>query len=115
VFKEADMEKGVKDTYGYLGTEPLKLREQLEQLVIALEELAKTEGTDAMSSARDAARRIATHAAAMVENLADKTDEAKAAAVQGRREVEGAIRNQPWAALAIAAATGVLLALLVRR
>jgi len=79
--KEADVEKGVKDTYGYLGTEPMKLREQLEQLVIALEEMAKTEGTDAMRSARDAARGIATHAAVMTEELADKADGAKAAVV----------------------------------
>ena len=109
------MEKSVKDTYGYLGAEPMKLREQLEQLAAAFEELAKTEGTDAMRSARGAARRIATHAGAMAEQLADKTDEVKAAVVQGRREVEGAVRVQPWAAIAIAAATGFLLAMLVRR
>lgn len=109
------MEKRVNDTYGYLGTEPMKLREQLEQLAAAFEEVAKTEGTDAMRGARDAARRIATHAAAMAEELADKTDEVKTAAVRGRREVEGAIRNQPWTALAVAAATGFLLAMLVRR
>lgn len=109
------MEKGEKDTYGYLGTEPVKLREQLEQLAVALEELAKTEGTDAMRRARDAARRIATHAGTMAEQLGHKTNEVKAAAVRGHREVEGAIRAQPWAAVAIAAATGFLLAMLVRR
>ena len=109
------MEKGVKDTFGYLGTEPMKLREQLEQLAAAFEEMAKAEGSEAVRSARDAARRIARHAGAMAEELADKSDEVKAAAVQGRREVEGAIRAQPWAAVAIAAATGFLLAMLVRR
>jgi ElaB/YqjD/DUF883 family membrane-anchored ribosome-binding protein len=109
------MDKAVKDTFGYLGTEPTKLREQLEQLAAAFEEMAKAEGSEAVRSARDAARRIAQHAGAMAEELAERSDELKAGAVQGRREVEGAIRNQPWAALAIAAATGVLLALLVRR
>jgi len=109
------MEKGVKDTYGYLGTEPVTLREQLEQLAAALEELAKTEGSEAAKSARDAARRIAGHANALAEQLADKSDEVKAAAARGRRQLEEEIRVQPWAAVAIAAATGFLLAMLVRR
>ena len=109
------MEKGVKDTFGYLGTEPMKLREQLEQLAAAFEEMAKAEGSEAVRSARDAARRIARHAGAMAEELADRSEEVKAAALQGRREVEGAIGAQPWAAVAIAAATGFLLAMLVRR
>jgi len=109
------MEKGVKDTFGYLGTEPMKLREQLEQLAAAFEEMAKAEGSEAVKSARDAARRIARQAGAMAEELAERSDEVKAAAVQGRREVEVAIRTQPWAAVAIAAATGFLLAMLVRR
>jgi ElaB/YqjD/DUF883 family membrane-anchored ribosome-binding protein len=109
------MEKGVKDTFGYLGTEPMKLREQLEQLATAFEEMAKTEGSEAVRSTRDAARRIATHARAMAEALADRSDEVKAAAAQGRRDVEGAILAQPWTAVAIAAATGFLLAMLVRR
>ena len=109
------MERVVKDTFGYLGTEPMKLREQLEQLAAAFEEMAKVEGCEAVRSARDAARRIAQHAGAMAEQLADKSDEVTAAAMQGRREVEGAIRAQPWAAVAIAAATGFLLAMLVRR
>ena len=109
------MDKGVKDTFGYLGTEPMKLREQLEQLAAAFEEMAKAEGSEAVRSARDAARRIAQHAGAMAEELAERSDELKASAAQGRREVEGAIRAQPWAAVAIAAATGFLLAMLVRR
>lgn len=109
------MEKGVKDTYGYLGTEPMKLREQLEQLAATFEELAKTEGADAMRGAGDAARRIAMHAGAMADELAARSDEVKTAAAQGRREVEGAIRAQPWTAVAIAAAAGFLLAMLVRR
>ena len=109
------MEKGVKDTFGYLGTEPMKLREQLEQLAAAFEEMAKAEGSEAMKSARDAARRIAKQAGAMAEELAERSGEVKAAAAQGRRQVEGAIRAQPWATVAIAAATGFLLAMLVRR
>ena len=109
------MEKGVKDTYGYLGTEPMKLREQLEQLAAAFEEMAKAESSEAAKGARDAARRIAKHAGALAEQLADSSEEVEAAVVQGRRQVEEAIRVQPWTAVAIAAATGFLLAMLVRR
>ncbi len=68
-------------------------RERLEQLVRAREEMTRTgKHPRTMRKARDAARRIASHASVMVEGLADKTDEAKAAAAQGRREVESAIR-----------------------
>jgi ElaB/YqjD/DUF883 family membrane-anchored ribosome-binding protein len=109
------MEKGVKDTFGYLGTEPMKLREQVEQLAAAFEEMAKAEGSEAVRNARHAAQRIAKQAGAMAAALAAGSDEARATAVHGRDQVEGAIRAQPWAALAIAAATGFLLAMLVRR
>jgi ElaB/YqjD/DUF883 family membrane-anchored ribosome-binding protein len=113
--KEADMDKGVKDTFGYLGTEPMKLREQLEQLAAAFEEMAKAEGSEAVRNARDAARRIAQHAGVMAEALAVRSDEARATVAHGREEVEGAIRSQPWSAVAIAAAAGFVLAMLVRR
>ncbi|WP_020698449.1 DUF883 family protein [Reyranella massiliensis] len=109
------MEKGVKDTYGYLGTEPMKLREQLEQLAAAFEEMAKAESSEAAKGARDAARRIAKHAGALAEQLANSSEEVEAAVAQGRRQVEEAIRVRPWAAVAMAAATGFLLAMLVRR
>ena len=45
------MSKGVKDTFGYLGTEPMALREQLEQLSAALQEMAKAEGAEAVKAA----------------------------------------------------------------
>jgi ElaB/YqjD/DUF883 family membrane-anchored ribosome-binding protein len=109
------MEKGVKDTFGYLGTEPMKLREQLEQLAAAFEEMAKAEGSEAVRNARDAAQRIAQHASAMAEALSVRTDKARATVAHSREEVKGAIRAQPWAAVAIAATTGFLLGLLVRR
>jgi ElaB/YqjD/DUF883 family membrane-anchored ribosome-binding protein len=37
------------------------------------------------------------------------------AAARGRKQGESAIRAQPWATVAIAAATGFLIGLLVRR
>lgn len=109
------MEKGVKDTFGYLGTEPVKLREQLEQLAAAFEEMAKAEGGEAARSVRDAARRVAEHAGALAKELAERSEGVSAAAAQGRRQIEDAVRIQPWTAIAIAAATGFLLAMLVRR
>ena len=113
--EEADMEKGVKDTFGYLGTEPMKLREQLEQLAAAFEEMAKAEGSEAVRSARDAARRIARHAGAMAEELADKV-----AGGEGRRGAgpPGGRRRDPRPAVGCrrhCRGDGFLLAMLVRR
>jgi len=88
------VDKGVKDTF---------------------EEMAKAEGSEAVRTAHDAARRIAQHAGAMAEALAARWDEARATVMHGREEVAGAIRSQPWSAVAIAAAVGFLLAMLVRR
>ena len=50
--EETTMSKGVKDTFGYLGTDPMALREQLEQLSAALQELAKAEGAEAIKAAK---------------------------------------------------------------
>jgi ElaB/YqjD/DUF883 family membrane-anchored ribosome-binding protein len=62
------------------------LREQLEALVSSLEKLARIEGNEALK-----------------------------VALQGRGTLEKAVREQPLAALGLAAAAGFLLALLVRR
>ena len=86
-----------KDTYGYLGTEPSALREELGRLAAIIEQAAKGEGAEAIKAAADAARR-----------LADRVD-------RGQAELEHAIRQKPLAAVALAAAAGFLLALLVRR
>jgi len=106
------MSKSVKDTFGYLGTEPVALREQLEQLSTALQELAKAEGGEAIKAASDAARRVADRAGEIADELAGQ---AGAAAAKGRAQVEDAIRKQPWMAVSLAAAAGFVLALLVRR
>ena len=86
-----------KDTYGYLGTESAALREELERLAATIEQAAKSEGAEAIKAAAHAARR-----------LADQVD-------HGHAELERAIRQKPLAAVALAAAAGFLLALLVRR
>lgn len=109
------MTRRAKDTFGYLGTEPMALREQLDQLSTALQELGKAEGAEAIKAASEAARRIAERAGMLAEELADKADTVAAAAKRGRGEVENAIREQPLAAVSLAAAAGFLLALLVRR
>ncbi|HZX88516.1 MAG TPA: hypothetical protein VFF19_33385 [Reyranella sp.] len=104
-----------KDTFGYLGTEPVALREQLDQLSAALQDLAKAQGAEAIKAANEVARRIAERAGAIAEELAGKADALTAAAAKGRGKVETAIRDQPLAAVSVAAAVGLLVALLVRR
>jgi len=109
------MTKCVKDTFGYLGTEPVALREQLDQLSAALQDLAKAEGAEAIKATHEAAHRIAERAGALAEELADKASAVSAATAKGRGKVETAIREQPLAAVSLAAAVGFALALLVRR
>jgi ElaB/YqjD/DUF883 family membrane-anchored ribosome-binding protein len=86
-----------KDRYGYLGSEPGALREELERLAATIEQAAKSGGAEAIKAAADAAR-----------GLADRVD-------RGHAELERAIRHRPLAAVALAGAAGFLLALLVRR
>lgn len=105
----------VKDTCGYLGTEPGALREELERLIAAVERAAAAEGAEAMKAGSDAAREILSRATILVDGLADKADAAKAAAREGRGAVEGAIRDKPLLAVGLAALTGFVLATLIRR
>jgi ElaB/YqjD/DUF883 family membrane-anchored ribosome-binding protein len=84
------------------------LHEQLDQLTAALRDVAKAESAEAIKATSDAARRIA-------EELAAKADAVAAAAGKGRGQLEQAIRDQPLAAVTLAAAAGFLLAVLVRR
>jgi ElaB/YqjD/DUF883 family membrane-anchored ribosome-binding protein len=115
IAKEAIMGMRTKDTFGYLGTEPMTLKEQLDQLTVALQDLAKAEGGEAIKAAREAARDIAEQANAIVRELGDKADAVGAVAAKGRSQAEEAIRRQPLAAVSLAAAAGFLLAMLVRR
>jgi ElaB/YqjD/DUF883 family membrane-anchored ribosome-binding protein len=112
---EAAMTKCTKDTFGYLGTEPMVLREQLDRLAAALEKMAKAEGAEAMKAASEAAKRLGDEATAMLDDLAGKAHSATAAADRRRAQVEGVIRDRPWLAVSLAAAAGFLLASLVRR
>jgi ElaB/YqjD/DUF883 family membrane-anchored ribosome-binding protein len=109
------MAKTSKDTFGYLGTEPVALREELARLVAALDEMAKAEGTEAVKATAEAARRIAGRASELAEEVAGAARAARATADVGRRDVEAAIRDKPWIAVSLAAVAGFLLASLVRR
>ncbi len=109
------MGKDVKDKFGYLGTDPAALREELDQLLATLQDLAKAEGAEAARAASDAARRVADRAAAIAADLSGKADVAAAAAAKGRTQIEHAVREQPLMAISLAAAAGFLVALLVRR
>ena len=109
------MRTSTKDTFGYLGTEPMALREQLDQLAAALQDLAKADGAEAIKAASEAARRIAKEANAVAEEIAGKASAVGAAAAKRRGRAEEAIRRQPLQAVALAAVAGFLLASLVRR
>ncbi len=109
------MGTGTKDTFGYLGTEPMALKEQLDQLAASLQGLAKAEGAEAIKAAGEAARRIAEEASAIAEQLSEKADAVGAAATRGRSQAEELIRKQPLAAVVAAAAAGFVVAMLVRR
>ena len=109
------MVKSTKDSFGYLGIEPMALREELDRLTVALEAMAKAEGAEAIKAAGEAARKISAQATRLADELADTADAAATAAGQGRLHVEGAIRDKPWVAVSIAALAGFLLATLVRR
>lgn len=104
-----------KDTYGYLGTETVALREQMERLTAALEKASKAEGTDAMKAASEAAREIAARAATLVDELAGKAQAAGTAVDEGRKQLEATIREKPLTAVSLAAVAGFLFAALLRR
>lgn len=109
------MSTRTKDSFGYLGTEPMALKEQLDQLATAVQDLAKAEGAEAIKAASEAARQIAVQANAIVTELGEKAEAVSVAATRGRGQAEDAIRRQPLAAVSLAAAAGFLLAMLVRR
>ena len=109
------MPKGSKDTLGYLGTEPVAVRELLEELATALEAAAKAEGAEAIKAVRETVRRLAGEAETLAGDLSAKARDAKATASEHRDELESLIRERPWVALSLAAAAGFLLATLIRR
>ena len=94
---------------------PGALKDQIEELAAALQALAKAEGDEALATAKETVRKLAGDATRLVEGMAGSTDELEAAARRGLTRLEAAVREQPLAAVGLAAAAGVLLALLVRR
>jgi ElaB/YqjD/DUF883 family membrane-anchored ribosome-binding protein len=104
-----------KDTYGYLGTESMALREQVERLTAALEQAAKAEGAEAIKVAGDAARDVAACAATLMDDLVAQAKTAETALGEARKQLEGTIREKPLIAVSLAAVAGFLLATLVRR
>ena len=109
------MGEEMQGMFGYRGTDPAALREELEQLAAVLQNLAKAEGAEAIKAASEAARRMAERAGTLAEGIAGEADTVAAAATRGRVRVEHAIREQPLTSLLLAAAAGFLLGLLVRR
>ena len=102
-------------TQGDLGKEPPGLKEQLEQLNIAIENAAKLEGGEAVKAIGEAARDILARASVVLDELTKNVGEMKSATADGRVYLENAIRKQPLLFVAVAAAAGFLVASLRRR
>jgi ElaB/YqjD/DUF883 family membrane-anchored ribosome-binding protein len=94
---------------------PVALKDQIEELTAALQAFARAEGDEALKAAGETVRRLAGQATRLVEDMAGPGEDVEAAARRGLTRLEAAIREQPLAAVGLAAAAGVLLALLVRR
>jgi ElaB/YqjD/DUF883 family membrane-anchored ribosome-binding protein len=99
----------------YVGTDFAALKEHLEQLAVAIEQVATTEATEATKALSAKARDILSRATPLVDELAKDADKAKIAAIKVRGQIEDKIRKQPFLAVGIAAAVGFLLASLRRR
>jgi ElaB/YqjD/DUF883 family membrane-anchored ribosome-binding protein len=93
-----------KDTFGYLGCEEMAPAQLLRGLAAALEQLAKSEGHEAVELAHRKARE-----------LLDKLEPLIAQSSAARIQLEDKVRQQPLLAIGLAAAAGFLLASLRRR
>lgn len=102
-------------TTGDTTARPETLKVHLEELTAALQALARAEGEEALKSASETVRRLAGQASTLLDGLAGPAKDLEATAEDALARLEEAIRKQPLAAVGIAAAAGVLLALLVRR
>ena len=104
-----------KDRFGYLGTEAAALREHLDQASAAIARAAQSEGTEAATAAAEAARELLARAALLADEWVDKAKVAAKAVDEGQEGLADIVRRKPLAALGLAAASGFVLALLVRR
>ena len=104
-----------KDRFGYLGTEAAELRDHLDQAAAAIARAAQSEGTEAAAAAAEAARELLARAALLADEWADKAKGAAQAVEAGQEGLAEIVRRKPLTALGVAAATGFVLALLMRR
>jgi ElaB/YqjD/DUF883 family membrane-anchored ribosome-binding protein len=93
-----------KDTFGYFGHENMSAKELLGCLAASLEQMAKSESSDAVELARRKAREMVSHLEPLI-----------AQSATARSHLEEAVRRQPLLAIALAGAAGFLLASLHRR
>ena len=98
-----------------LGTHFSALKEHLEQLAVAIEQVATTEATEVTKAFSAKARDILSRATPLVDELARDAGKAKIAATDVCDHIEDKIRKQPFLAIGIAAAVGFLVASLRRR
>ena len=93
-----------KDTFGYLGNEDMTAKELLRCLAASLEQMARSDGAEAVELARVKARE-----------LLGKLEPLIAESANARSHLEERVRKQPLLAIALAAAAGFLLASFRRR
>jgi hypothetical protein len=90
-----------KRTCHYLGTDFAALKEHLEQLAVAIEQVATTEATEATKAFSAKARDILSRATPLVDEVARDAGKAKIAAIEVCGRVEDEIRKQPFLAIGI--------------
>ena len=93
-----------KDTLGHLGGEEMTPKELLRCLAAALEQMAKSEGAEAVELAR-----VKAH------ELLGKLEALLAQSTSARAHLEETVRQRPLLAIALAGAAGFLLASFRRR
>lgn len=93
-----------KDTFGYLGNEDMTPKELLRCIAASLEQMAKSEGTEAVELARRKAHELLARLEPLVAESANV-----------RSTLEEQVRKQPLLAIALAAAAGFLVGSFRRR
>lgn len=109
------MVRSTKAAWDRAAKEPKALREHLARLIAALEEMTKAEGEEALKAAGEAVQRVAEEAGDIADEFLGSARAAAAAADKGCSRLENMVRDRPLVALSLAAATGFLVATLVRR
>lgn len=93
-----------KDTFGYLGSEEIDVRQTLRAFAATLEKLVASETGEAVEQVRAQARALLAEARPLIDKAADSPE-----------QLRDVVRKHPLLALGIAGLAGFVLASLGRR